>query len=129
MNTWRYFHYWRGTDGRWSQRQLPFVGRKPTVHADVHDNLYLVFNKGESAAYHGQDPGGRLHIAVAAAQPDAWSDWRVVWTSPQQFTGEPRVDPVRWANEGVLSVYVQEHPAKPGQSSALHAIDFTVTGK
>jgi hypothetical protein len=92
----------------------PFVGRKPTVHADAQENLYLVFNQGESAAYHGQDPGGRLHIATASAQSEAWSDWRIVWTSEQQFTGEPRVDPVRWANDRVLSVYVQEHPDKPG---------------
>ena len=123
MNTWRYFHYWRDSHGEWRQRQLPFAGRKPTVHADAQGNLCLIFNKGESAAYHGQDPGGRLHLATASAD-STWSDWSVIWTSQQSFTGEPRVDPERWANEGVLSVYVQEQPAQPGQPSALHAMDF-----
>lgn len=122
MDTWRYFHHWRDTDGRWHTRQLPFFGRKPTLHVAPNDNLYLVFNKGNTSNYEVEDVGGILHVASASAS--RWADWRIVWQSQQRFSGEPRVDPQRWATEGVLSVYVQEHPADPGKPSALHALDF-----
>lgn len=120
--SWRYYHYWR--DGEhWQGRQLPFVGRKPSVHVDAAGDLWLVFNRGDSAEYHGVDPGGKLTIAKATSAAD-WSDWRIVWESERQFAGEPRVDAARWSTGGVLSVYVQRLPAAPGAASALHAIDF-----
>jgi hypothetical protein len=126
MGPWRYFHYWREVDGKWHQRQLPFVGRKPSVHIDAAGDLWLVFNRGESAEYHGTDPGGKLTIAKASAK-SGWSDWRIVWESQVQFAGEPRVDAARLARDGVLSVYVQQLPKAAGEPSALHAIDFDLS--
>jgi hypothetical protein len=62
---------------------------------------------------------------VAAATAKAqWTDWRVVYLSDRDYVGEPRVDVLRWRAEHVLSVYGQQKPAQPGDSSPLWLMDF-----
>lgn len=123
MNTWRYDHYWRDTAGPWHTNRLPFWGRKPQIVVDDADAAWVVYGKGDDLNYHGRDPGGRLRIAMATERT-GWTDWKTVWESSAQFVGEPLVDPVRWSDERVLSVYVQERPAEAGAPSALHVLDF-----
>ena len=125
LNDWVYVQYTRETDGRWSQRQLPFVGRKPTLLADPSGDLYLVFTRGDDRRYHGNDPGGILCVAKARSAT-GFADWRIVYESSRSYDGEPRVDQARWAADAVLSIYVQEHPSKAGEESPLRAIDIAV---
>jgi hypothetical protein len=58
MNTWRYYHYWRDTDGKWHENRLPFYGRKPQIVLDKAGNAFVVYCKGDDLNYHGRDPGG-----------------------------------------------------------------------
>lgn len=120
---WRYFHYWRDEQGRWRQQRLPVFGRKPSVVADKHDNLVLIYIKPENLEYHGTDPGGPLHIAVATAA-QKWTDWQELYQSKKSFVGEPRLDKSRWQHEAVLSIYAQEAPDEQGKPSALRVMDF-----
>jgi len=123
MNTWRYYHYWRDVSGKWHDNRLPFYGRKPQIVLDGAGNAYVVYCKGEELNYHGMDHGGQLRIA-ASREKTGWTDWKTVWASKRTFVGEPLVDPMRWNNEGTLSVYVQEKPEAPGAPSALYVLDF-----
>jgi len=75
--------------------------------------------------YHEQNRGGKRHVAAATAK-EQWTDWRVVYTSECDYVGEPRVDLLRWRAEHLLSVYVQQKPAQPGQPSSLWSIDLQV---
>jgi len=123
LNAWRYFHYWRDETGKWHRQALPLFGRKPRLVVNEAGDAALVFNKGTDLEYHEQDPGGKLHVAAAMARK-AWADWRVVYTSDRDYVGEPRVDMLRWRAEHLLSVYVQQKPAQPGQPSSLWLIDL-----
>lgn len=123
LNAWRYFHYWRDGARPWQRQALPFFGRKPRLVVNEAGDALLVFNKGADLEYHDRDHGGRLHVAAATAETQ-WTDWRVVYTSDRDYVGEPRVDMLRWRAEHMLSVYVQQKPAQPGQPSPLWLIDL-----
>jgi hypothetical protein len=123
MNTWRYYHYWRDTDGPWRENPLPFFGRKPQIVLDAGHNAYVVYCKGDNIHYHGFDHGGKLTVARATEQ-SGWTDWQTVWSAERDSVGEPLIDVGRWENEGILSVYLQDKPEKPGQPSALRVLDF-----
>jgi hypothetical protein len=127
LNTWRYYHYWRDTDGAWQEYRLPFTGRKPQIVLDKVGNAYLIYGQGEDRNYHGHDAGGTLTIAMAG-EASRWTDWKTVWTSKQQFVGEPLIDPVRWKTSEILSIYAQEKPAKPGAPSSLRVMEFQTAG-
>jgi len=118
-------HYWHDETGKWQRQALPFFGRKPRLVVNEAGDALLVFNKGTDLEYHEQDRGGRLHVAAATAK-EQWTDWRVVYTSDRDYVGEPRVDVLRWRAEHVLSAYVQQKPAQPGQPSSLWLIDLQV---
>lgn len=122
MRRWRYHHYWRDLDGQWRERQLPYVGRKPMVIAAANDDLVLVFTKPTDPEYHGTDPGGPLYVLTASAAA-GWADWQVRHRVPEHYVGEPRVDTARWRREGLLSVYAQCAPERPGQPSQLRVLD------
>ena len=125
LNTWRYYHYWRGTDGLWHTRELPFVGRKPQIVADGKGDAYVLYGESESRNYHTVDPGWKM-VLVKAARAGEWKDWRRLWSSEETFVGEPLIDPARWQQAGVLSCYAQEKPGAPGAPSALRVIDVDV---
>jgi hypothetical protein len=125
MNPWRYYHYWRDAEGAWHENRLPFYGRKPQIVLDGDGNAYVVFGKADNRNYHNLDPGVVLHVA-RATEKSRWTDWQVLWSCPWQSVGEPLVDPVRWSREGILSVYTQQMPEKPGVPSPLHVLDFEV---
>lgn len=123
LNAWRYYHYWRDRASQWHRQGLPFFGRKPRLVVDEAGDALLVFNKGTDLEYHEQDRGGKLHVAAATAR-EQWRDWRVVHTSTREYVGEPRVDMLRWQAQRVLSVYVQQKPAQPGEPSSLCLVEF-----
>jgi hypothetical protein len=124
LNQWRYFHYWRDTDGAWRERLLPFYGRKPQVVLDDGGNMYVIFGKGTDLNYHTNDPGAHLSIATAT-EATGWIDWQVVENvTDRQYDGEPLLDIGRWERERILSVYYQEHPATAGEGSPLRVLDF-----
>lgn len=127
LNTWRYVHYWRDTDGTWHANKLPFHGRKPQIAVDPAGTVYVVHTKGENANYHGTDHGGNLMIA-AASEASGWTDWKVLWKADRLSVGEPLLDHARWKSEGVLSIYIQDKPASAGAPSALRVIDFVFPG-
>ncbi|MHB8900784.1 MAG: BNR repeat-containing protein, partial [Thermoguttaceae bacterium] len=109
LNAWRFYHYRREPNGQWLSEALPFFGRKPRLVVDDAGNALLVFTKGTNLDYHGQDNGGKLHVAAATAKA-RWTDWRIVYSSERDYVGEPRVDLLRWRAEQVLSVYAQQKP-------------------
>ena len=109
-----YYHHWREADGTWHERRVPFRGVRPKLVADRQDDLFLVFRETDT---------GRLRVAGATAAR-GWADWRVLWTSRRLFDCEPLLDHGRWADEGVLSVYVQDKPSETGQPSALRVLSF-----
>lgn len=124
VNTWRYFHYWRDTaDGAWHENRLPFHGRKPQIAVDRGGRAIVVYAKADDANYHGSDPGGTLTI-VTAPESSNWTDWKTLWTDDRASVGEPLLDHRRWNDEGVLSIYTQDKPQRPGQPSALRVLDF-----
>ena len=120
---WRYFHYWRDTDGAWHDQRLPCRGRKPSVLAHPNGDLVMVFTEPDNLEYHEFDPGGPLRIWAATAAT-GWSDWREVLATATAYVGEPRLDQYRWQQSGVLSIYAQEAPAKPGEPSKLKVMEF-----
>lgn len=125
LNQWRYFHYWRDTDGTWRERLLPFHGRKPQLVLDDLGNMYLFFGQGSDLNYHDNDPGARLAIATAT-EASGWTDWKIVSNlTGRLYHGEPLLDLPRWERERILSVYHQERPSTAGQGSALRLLDFT----
>jgi hypothetical protein len=123
MNTWRYNHYWRDTDGTWHENRLPFFGRKPQIVLDDAGNALVIYCKGKDLNYHTLDPGGRLTIA-GAAEDGNWTNWKTLWAADRESVGEPLYDPQRWRTEHVLSIYTQDKPAKAGAPSALRVLDF-----
>lgn len=123
LNTWRYYHYWRDTDGSWHDNPLPFYGRKPQIVFDAAGNAFVVYCEADNRRYHGIDPGGRLTVA-AATEAARWTDWAVAWQADRLSVGEPLIDLPRWGREGVLSVYTQDKPAQRGKPSSLRVIDF-----
>jgi hypothetical protein len=123
LNAWRYYHYWRDASGSWQRQRLPFFGRKPRLVVNRSGDAWLAFNKGSDLEYHGQDRGGKLHVAAATARAK-WKDWHVIHTSEYDCVGEPRVDLARWRAQDVLSVYVQQKPDAPGEPSTLRVLDF-----
>lgn len=128
LNTWRYYHYWRDADGAWYTSILPFWGRKPQIIFDSTGNAYVVFCKGEDANYHGDDAGGNLTIMVAS-EASSWTNWQTLYTSPRRSIGEPLLDHPRWATQRILSIYLQDKPAAPGQPSPLRTYDLSFPGR
>jgi hypothetical protein len=120
---WRYYHYWRGSDGVWHDVRLPVHGRKPQLAVARDGRAFLVFCKGDNVDYHDAVASGHLQVAMAT-EGSGWTDWRVVYESKALFISEPLLDIPRWVAEEVLSVYAQEEPAVPGEPSALHVLDF-----
>lgn len=124
LNQWRYFHYWRDTDGTWRERLLPFYGRKPQVVLDDGGNMYVIFGKGTNLNYHTNDPGARLSIATAT-EASGWTNWHTVSdVTGRTYHGEALLDIGRWEREQILSIYYQERPVTAGEGSPLRVLDF-----
>ncbi len=108
-----YFHYWRDLKGQWHQnaidpKRVP-LGSRPKLVLDKQDTLYLVIRAGK--------------VAAATAEGE-WKDWAMVFEESGSFVTEPMLDRYRWRDEGILSLFLQRKPAKPGQPSEVVIIDL-----
>ena len=107
-----YVHYWRDLSGTWHQAPIDpntAMGARPEIRSERNDTLYLV-----------SDP---VHVAAAAAA-SGWKDWRVVYTHPTAFLGEPVIDYSRWKKEQILSVFGQTKAGKLGVPAPLLVVDL-----
>lgn len=121
-------HYWRSSKGDWEGKALPFCGTRPKLLGGPDHSLVLVYADDE-----------QLHLAKGSpnSAKTAWQWERLELSSPQSTEAEPLPDAERWAVEGVLSIYLQEKPAKKirtksaepidGMPSALKVLDYRLT--
>jgi hypothetical protein len=123
----RYHHYWRDTKGKWHHTEIDGVATgRPKVFADKDDNLFVIyteyFGRG-SDGYKGIT--GRL-VIMAATATSQWKDWTKLHVEKGPFVNEMIGDPYRWKSEGILSVLVQDSPARPPkpEPTALRILDF-----
>lgn len=120
----RYHHYWRDRRGGWHHQELPGLsGSRPKLFIDDRDNAILIF--GSEIFGSEQGPASDLQIAVASAS-NGWADWRIVHAESGPFVNEMLGDRIRWAEEGVLSIMVQETPSEPHQPTPLRVLDYTI---
>lgn len=125
LNDWRYYHYWRDTDGTWTEIRLPFHGRKPQLVLDQVGNIHVFYGHGTDLNYHTSDPGTTLTRA-SATEASGWSDWVITTDiTGRTYHGELLLDMDRWYAEGILSLYYQEKPGSAGWGSPLRVLDFT----
>lgn len=121
----RYHHYWRHGSQDWRHVELPVVaGNRPKLYFDQHDNALLIFSDAQVST---DIPSSDGNLQIMAATPEAeWQDWRVIHTERGPFGNEMLADPVKWRQSGVLSVMVQDFPARPQEPTALQVLDFEV---
>jgi hypothetical protein len=98
---------------------MPFpAGGRPKILMDSKNNGILIYDGPERNS-------GNLYIA-ASTSASGWSDWRVVHCEEGPFVNEMLFDPTHWKQDAVLSVMVQEAPARPHQPTPLRILDFTL---
>lgn len=125
----RYHHYWRGPDGHWHHRELPWVaGNRPKIFMDKKNNAYMIFGVKHPSV---KLADGHLHsagdLAIAGASAfSKWEDWKVIHLEKGPFVNEMLGDIHRWNKEGILSVMVQESPKKAHEATPLRILDFTL---
>lgn len=125
----RYHHYWRGRDGRWHHRELPWVaGNRPKIFMDRCDNAYMIFGTKRQSA---KLADGHLHsagdlVVAAATAASKWEDWKVIHLEKGPFVNEMLGDIHRWKKEGILSIMVQESPKKAHEATPLRILDFSL---
>ena len=128
----RYYHYFRGREGRWHWRELPWVaGNRPKIFIDKHDNAYLIYGSRRQSA---KLSDGHLHAAgdlviAGATVASNWEDWKIIHHEKGPFVNEMLGDFYRWKKEGVLSVMVQESPERPHDATPLRILDFKLAEK
>ncbi len=128
----RYHHYWRDTEGRWHQTQLPWVaGNRPKVFLDHDDNAYVIYAVPSQPASLAD---GHLHrrgdlVIAGATAASHWEDWKILHREMGPFVNEMLADPYRWKDESVLSIMVQESPNSAHESTPLRILDFAIRGK
>jgi hypothetical protein len=116
----RYHHYWRNKNGTWEHTEIPGVaGNRPKLFIDKTDNAYLIFRNADLFVQSGD-----LVIAAATAS-SKWTDWKVIHTEKGPFVNEMLGDLYRWKRDGILSIMVQDAPAKAHEVTPLRILDFT----
>lgn len=124
----RYHHYWRTSEGAWSQEVLPFAGDRPKLVGAHDGSLILVYTDEKQ-------------LLIAEGLPNSgktgW-EWANL-SSPHihSICGEAVLDLQRWEAEKVLSLYSQEETTKEirtertepvdGFPSPLNVIDYRIT--
>lgn len=125
----RYHHYWRDETGAWQHHELPGIaGNRPKLFFDSEDNAYLIF--GRKVTADPTDWGIYFTkadlVIMAATARSGWKDWREIHVEEGPFMNEMLGDVYRWKANGVLSVMVQQSPAKPHKATPLRILDFTI---
>lgn len=123
----RYHHYWRDTDGTWHHREMSWpAGSRPKVFVGKGDDLVMIFRAARSTAPRKGfvfPVGGDLALARATAETQ-WRNWKIVHVEKGPFVNEMLGDRDRWQRERVLSILVQDSPAKPHDPTPLRLLDF-----
>jgi len=124
----RYHHYWRDTDGAWRHHEMQWVaGNRPKMFIRPNGDAFLIYSASRKPENMWADAvqfiDGDLKIAAANADSN-WTDWQVIHTEEGPFVNEMLADPVRFQQEGILSVMVQQSPSESGQSTPLRIVDF-----
>jgi hypothetical protein len=126
-----YFHYWRDDNGKWLRSEIPSeVGNRPKLFFDKGDNAYLIFTVNRDPAHWSHDiyyTDGELRIAAATAAAH-WTDWKVIVKDPGHYMNELMADGPRFHSEGILSIMVQDTPAKPREATPLRILDYKIKG-
>jgi hypothetical protein len=124
----RYHHYWRDSNGVWQHHEMKWVaGSRPQLFIRPNGDAFLIYNAPNPQIENGiYFNTGDLAIAAATAQ-SKWTDWKVIHAEPGPFLNEMHADRVRFKQDQILSIMVQESPAFSRQSTPLRIIDFTLT--
>ena len=136
-------HYFKDSvTGEWSKNLIPVfdetglpaeVGTRPSIAYDLNGNVYAAYTTPGVAGDHNRnfyDPG-TLVIAGATAI-SGYQDWSILYRDDSFFNrffeGEPAIDQQRLADNGVLSVFIQEGNSSDSgvTTSDLHVLDFDV---
>ena len=111
----RYQHHWRGIDGVWKQEELPFLGSRPKIVGAKDRSLILLFT----------DDDDRLRMAMGKPGSDRggwrWSALRL--PGPHSCYGDAVLDLERWEEEGMVSIYSQEEPARKIRTRRSDPVD------
>ncbi len=117
-----YHHYYRdpGT-GNWDVNRLPVnhpVGSRPKIGVDHKGKLIIVYLSGSD-----------LIIAGAQKTSGGFADWEILHEDNGVYHGSPLLDSSRLAEDGILSVFVQDRQtgsASGPTTSALRVVDFQI---
>lgn len=124
----RYHHYWRDTDGVWHHNELPWVsGNRARVHVADNGDAFLIYGACQDPVALGNDiyfAKGTLTIA-AATEASGWSDWQIIYEdNSNYYLNEMLTDPVRFEEDNIISVMVQQSPSYSGEPTPLKIIEF-----
>lgn len=98
-----YFHLWRTESGKWEFAELPIRGNRPKLVGTKDKAMVLVYSNNNKLLI----AGGRPNRSMTQWK---WAD--LPMPQQQPCYGDALVDLQRWEEEQVLSVYVQEPPAR-----------------
>lgn len=127
-----YFHYYRDNKSAWHRYSIPSpVGNRPVLCFDKQDDAYLVYLiNAIPAAFKNDiyfDKG--LMIIAKATKKNGWKDWKIIHKESDFFLNEMKVDVNRFKEQSVLSVFVQDTPAKAGDASRIRMFDYIIYSK
>lgn len=127
----RYHHYWRDLNGLWQHHEMKWVaGNRPKLFIKPNGDAFLIYNASRnpenmsSGGLHFSD--GDLVIAAATSQ-SRWTDWKIIHTEPGLFYNEMLADPVRFEQDQILSIMVQESSTVSRQPTKLRILDFSLS--
>ena len=134
-----YYHYFRDSQSAsWTQRRIPPddypVGSRPRIGYDAEGNVYAAYLSYPAGidvfpGYRRNGDTSKLVIA-SASKASSYTDWAVMQVIDGDFDGEPLFDQNRLLEDGILSVYIQEHidytSSSAGIEAPLHVYEFAV---
>ncbi|MBN1845868.1 MAG: BNR repeat-containing protein [Sedimentisphaerales bacterium] len=123
----RYHHYWRDAGGQWHHHEMPWVaGSRPKLFIRPNGDAFLIYQSVRDPLALGYGLyfiDGDLTICAATASSQ-WTDWQIIHVEPGPFLNEMLGDAHRFAQEEILSIFVQESPATASQATPLRILDF-----
>lgn len=126
----RYHHYWRDDNGSWKHHEMDWIaGNRPKMYIAANGDAFIIYNASRNPAGMTNDlvqfADGDLIIAAATSQ-SKWTDWKVVHNEPGLFVNEMLADPIRFKQDQILSIVVQQSPSPQGQSTPLRILEYSL---
>ncbi|MCE5185586.1 MAG: BNR repeat-containing protein [Planctomycetaceae bacterium] len=125
----RYHHYWRDANGTWRHNEMKWVaGNRPQLYIRPNGDAFMIYNAPVSLTELASGLYFNFgHLTIAAATGESkWTDWQVIHTETGPFLNEMLADPVRFEQDQVLSIMVQESPATSRLPTPLKIIEYTL---